>query len=916
MGLLKNKILIIAGIVLLLGGCAWLFLLFSRSKTPVQPAVNAVPVNAFCVIHSEHIRGTFKSLTQGNLLWEDLGVTRIIGTADKTGRLIDSLLLSPEEQAVFENNPAWLSLHCTGNDELNWFFSISLPAGTDEENVHAFITQAAGGKKAREEKHGKFIVFKTDAFTYALHEGILLLSDNPALTDASLEQMEKGLSLLKDKGFSEVMNTAGSKADANIYVSCERLPLFIKRSTRESFASNAEAVSHFGGWTETDLALRPNALLLNGFTSASDTAGDFLATFRNQEPRPFEMVAVVPQQSSTILRYGFGDFASFYRSYETYLEKNGLGAERSSSIMGMNSQYRIDIEDLLTSWVGDEIALVSTDWPGNAEDNNFAVIEAADVKMAREKLGKLKYITDYIDREATSSADMLPDTSFYGGYAIRRIGILHMVPVVYGSVFANLSNSYYCIIDRYVIFANKPESLQSFILSYENGKTLANDKLYRDFASNLPEESNIFIYTAPRKSLDTYRQFASPGVTAQLETHAELLGKMEGLGVQFTVKNGLFYTSAYLRRNNPEAKQEANSLWEIALDTSFHFRPQLVLNHNTKAMDIFVQDDAHTLYLISNTGKIWWKREFSEPVTSPVQQVDALKNGKLQLVFSTEKAIWVIDRNGKDLDGFPLRLPARASGPLCVFDYEKNREYRMLIPCSDKKIYNYTIKGKPVEGWKMDATQEEVTAPVRHAMVNGKDYLVIADKGGKLYVVDRQGRTRLTLKQRLPAPVGYFVLEPGKDLDRTRIVAADSTGKFTRVIMNDSPEIFDPGESAAVTGFDYCDINGDDVYEYLLQENNRLRVFSQDKKQLWSFLSEQPLGGQLLQLHLQNKDCRIGLVVPANGEIHLLNGNGEESIGFPVSGNTSFSVGNLNNDGNMVLVCGGNSKHLYAYPVK
>jgi len=34
------------------------------------------------------------------------------------------------------------------------------------------------------------------------------------------------------------------------------------------------------------------------------------------------------------------------------------------------------------------------------------------------------------------------------------------------------------------------------------------------------------------------------------------------------------------------------------------------------------------------------------------------------------------------------------------FDYDNNNDYRLLITCKNKRIYNYTIKGKKVKGWK------------------------------------------------------------------------------------------------------------------------------------------------------------------------------------------------------------------------
>lgn len=917
MGLLKNKILIIIGVVLLLGGCTWLFIWFSKSKAPVSPAVNAIPVNTFCVIESQQARDTWKKLAQGNLLWEDLGVTATVGSINRSGHLLDSLLnSSPEAAELIAGNPGWLSLHCTGNDQLNWLFAVSLPRVNDESTVRDFISKVSGGKKAQEEDHKNITIYRSGNYSYAFRQGTLILSDNNSLVGASLDQLEKGLSLLKDKSFAAVLATAGGKADANVYINYAQLPLFLKRSGSEDAAEHIEALSRFAGWSEADLTVKPNSAMFNGFTQASDTAGDFLALFRKQQPQRVQVTSILPGNTTSMLFFGIGSFPAYYDSYQDYLEKHGLGAERSSSIMGINTQYRINIDSLMTGWIGNEMAYVTTNGAGSQDDRCYAVFASNNIAQAREQLGRLKYITDFIDRQAQSGADMRPDTSYFNGYPIRRIGILHLVPIMFGSTYDRLVNTYYTIIGRYVVFANSDAALRTFIISYENGKTMAADRFYVDFATNLSDETNVYLYTAVNRSKDFYKSFANESVGAQLENQSELLRKIEGFGVQFSANNNLFYTNAFVRHNNPETKQEIASLWEAALDTTFSGKPELVLNHNSKTLDVFVQDDANGIYLFSNTGKLWWKRKLPEKIIGRVQQVDALKNGKLQLVFCTSSSLYVIDRNGKDLDKFPMRLPAACTNGVQVFDYENNRDYRLLIGCADKEVYNYTIKGAKVEGWKFDAMQDITLAPIQRCQVSGKDYIVVADRTGRLYIVDRQGKTRLQLKQRLSAPLSEFILEPGKDFERTRIVSSDSLGNVIRINLNDVPENIHLTDFGTRPAFDYRDINNDGVREYIMLDTARLTVFSQDKQPVMNYVFEKAASGHPLVFAFPQNDVRIGAVTRASGEIHLVNASGVETQGFPLFGETAFSIGDLNNDGNLMLVCGGKRKYIYAYPVK
>jgi hypothetical protein len=915
-GLLRNKILIIAGLLVLIGGSVWIFVWFSGSKPAMGPGIKAVPVNAFCVFESQQARNTWKKFAQGNILWETLRQTNTINTFSVNAAAVDSLLgANADVAALLEGNPGWFSLHCTGNDQVSWFFAAGLPRIGDESSVREFITKAAK-QKPQEFVFHKTTTYRFSGWSYALYEGIFICSDNSSLLEASIEQLEKGESLLKDKIFVKVRETAGEKADGNLYVHYDRLPLFFKRISNDASHDALERIGYFASWTETDLAVKSNAILFNGFTATSDSSRNYLTLFKNQKPQRVEMPAILPASTTNMLHFGFGSFATYFNDYKNWLERHNLGGDRSSSIMAANAQYRINVEEYMSNWVGNEMALVTLGGNAPLQERSFGVVSASNVQLAREQLGKLKYITDYIDRQATSHDDMLPDTSFYNGYSIRRIGILHLVPLMYGNVFDQLDRTFYTIVGHYVVFGNSPDALKTFLISYENGKTLATDRFYTDFASSLSSESNVFVYTAIGRSKPVYKNYASATVGAELEKHDEMMQQLEAFGLQFSSGNGLFYTNAFVRRNNTETKQEAGSLWEQALDTTFHTRPQLVVNHNSKTLDIFVQDDANTIYLISSTGTTWWKRKLPGPLLGDVQQVDALKNGKLQLVCNTANAIYVIDRNGNDLAPFPLKLPANASNAVQVFDYDNNRDYRLLVACTDKKIYNYTIKGKAVEGWKTEPTVEIVSAPVQHTVIANKDYVLFADRSGRLYATDRQGRTRLVLKQRLPAPLRRFVLETGKDLARSYVVSADSLGVFTRISLTDIPD------NSSFTGFgkfpefDYRDFNDDGVPEFILGDTARVAVFTQDKKALVNFVFERAAAGQTLFFRFGEKDNRIGRVCPGSGEIFLINSAGVPADGFPLIGETLFSIGNLNNDGHLVLVCGGKGRYLYAYPVK
>ena len=296
-----------------------------------------------------------------------------------------------------------------------------------------------------------------------------------------------------------------------------------------------------------------------------------------------------------------------------------------------------------------------------------------------------------------------------------------------------------------------------------------------------------------------------------------------------------------------------------------------------------------------------------------VKQVDALKNGKLQLVFNTLNSIYIIDRNGNNFAPFPIKLPSAATNSMCVIDYENKHDYRLLIACRDKKIYNYSATGKKIEGWKIPTTQDLVIVPVERVVVGEKDYVIIADQSGKIYVTDRQGNTRLMLKEKLNTPVNKISVEAGKDLARTKIISADSNGTISRLSLTDGLERMHFMNFENAPAFEYVDTDGDGNREFIFIKNKQLMVFNQDKSLVTSFTFDSPQDLNPQIFFFGSKDVRIGVLCPASKEIHLINNAGKDAEGFPIQGSTSFNIGSLNGDGSLTIICGNNNKYLCAY---
>jgi hypothetical protein len=99
------------------------------------------------------------------------------------------------------------------------------------------------------------------------------------------------------------------------------------------------------------------------------------------------------------------------------------------------------------------------------------------------------------------------------------------------------------------------------------------------------------------------------------------------------------------------------------------------------------------------------------------------------MAFACKNSIYVIDRNGKSLAGFPVAISSEITTGLAVLDYDKSKNYRLLVGTNNGNIYNYTIQGTAAKGWSYSGGARPIK--IEHQKVSGEDRIVVTYKSGE-----------------------------------------------------------------------------------------------------------------------------------------------------------------------------------------
>ena len=308
------------------------------------------------------------------------------------------------------------------------------------------------------------------------------------------------------------------------------------------------------------------------------------------------------------------------------------------------------------------------------------------------------------------------------------------------SIFENnLQPKYLYRYNEQLIFSSKKESIQQVINAIQTKNTLADKSSFQEL-----QEKN-----ASQTAFITIENLSENSIFSK--KFPQLATKYKYASLQISPQNDFYLltlTATAPNTTQSSENQEAGirEKFQITLDKDAISPPYFVTNHRTGRKEVVIQDTENQLYLISEEGKVLWKRRLDAPIISDIFQVDLFLNGFLQLAFNTDNSLYIIDRNGNNVVP-PSYAFKEFLLPLQIFDYEKTKDYRFVV-CSDKVIYLLDKKAYQIKGFEKSRVPEGILQTPRHFRISDKDFIVFPEKKGTLNILHRNGTVRIPLQQK------------------------------------------------------------------------------------------------------------------------------------------------------------------------
>ncbi len=680
-----------------------------------------------------------------------------------------------------------------------------------------------------------------DAIFYSIESGDKIIISSSKLL---LEQLNKSNKPFHSEVLQKLYGTSNVTKPASILIDLNGINTSLKSKLNE----NSEVdVSGFSDWISLDLDQNNKNLHLSGISIANDSTWNYVDLLANTKPTTNNTPLYAPAAADAILSYTYDDYNAFSKNREL---STGLVSSKTPSLDAV-----------------EEIGIIYINGKKNIILNTFGA-EAIAEYLREEKKGSIEFQGNEI-------------------LELRKTDFLNER---FSPLIKNFKAKFCAIIKNAFVFSESQNVLKNIIKSHKDGTTFNKSAVYQTVESEIAKESSILFIANSNK----INQILKDDFLADFARDINK-GKLSGYAYAAqTITDKNFYHTNVVVQKTVNAKEQtgASSLFSIKLPDELATNPQFVTNHLNKKKEIVVQDQKNVLYLISSKGKILWKKQLESMIQGRIQQVDIFKNGRLQLAFTTQNQLMVLDRNGKEVKQFTKTFEGGNLNPLAVFDYEKKKNYRFVVT-QNTNTFMYDSKAKIVKGFKFTKAEHPIIASPKHLVIGSKDYLVFKLKDGSLKLLNRVGDIRTKVNEKIDFSENeVFVYKNRFALTDNKGVLheIDPKGKIKKTALNLSNDhgLFTTGKTLATMNENMLSIKGEQI-------ELEMGVYTPPK------------------IFYLNDKIYVSVTDLQNEKIYLFDSQAKSIANFPLSGASSIDIQDIENDKTLDIVTKMNKTSLEVY---
>lgn len=731
-----------------LGFGIWGYFQIKNTKKPTLDALALLPDSCVMYFSTTKFLELNKKINSQSLIVDKLKDFDEIASFCKSLQHFDSLIKTNSYlQEEVENTKLHFAIY---ESHLNWLLTFNIQELGSEQSVLKELSQVLNASPL-ENGVFQFSIEASEKLFFNLNSGVVLLTNRLENIPLALNNFTPKLK--NNPTFISFQSAIEESGLLSIFINQK---LYCQSLSAKKINT---ALLFTQGFLSGKIDIQPSQLIINGYLKPE--GNELISTLSKQAPQAPDFLDALPFNTSSFKAFGFESYTKLKKEsamFSKNLNSSFWKSANDSAMFNLENAFYENVDNIL---IGFETFMPK---------QKYITTRIIDTTLFKEQLA---FMSDTVSSEGA--------LTFYH-LNTRQESLRLFEP------FVSTSASYACLYNSFLYLAESKAQLLDLLGNLKSKLVMTNSESFLSFKNqNFSEKFNLIIYNSPnqlKEELPQFFNFKSKAETNSFQNFKHFLFTL-------TFNNNQFKYRCLLN-NEPESINNSKqpALWTIKLDSTSNKKVNSFTNHLTGETELVTQDNANNLYLLNAKGSILWKKKINESVESQIFTVDIFKNNKYQMLFSTKNYLHLIDRNGKYVEGYPVKLAAEASNPLSLFDYDQDKNYRLFIACKNKTIYNYSIYGIKQEGFVSLKTENEITLPIQYVNVGESDYLVAVDVEGLIYTFSRKGLARIGLKNKVVENCSSFYVDATTNINTTNLIYIDDkNSSINKISFSDKKEL-------------------------------------------------------------------------------------------------------------------------------
>lgn len=500
--------------------------------------------------------------------------------------------------------------------------------------------------------------------------GRILISPSETIISSSIRHYNEGHSVLETPGFAELAGKvvredvlflsnayAGSIITANFSKELRKLGGFFKEQSSWTALSVGE---------RSEKSLRMECLM-----QYSEEPSSFLNVLLNSGEAECRVPEILPAATISAVSLPIGDIQAYIKARRSHLDsKNKLGSYKDE-LSRQKKSTGLDAEEWAKSLGIKEVAIARCSFDG----------------------GLRRILLLRTEKKQPPTSEAVRDG--IGGYA----------RMLFGSLFSCESQSESATLGHWMAVCDS-STVNEYAGADFLRETLKERLSGNGFASHLPsKDCRLYAFHSLGESSGLTEATFSPAMAKSCKRLVED-SSFAPLSARASVRYGEIFLD--LKADLGEIVKSKAPLSENDTSVEVPTGPFKVRNSFTKETCTLYQNSHLSICFQDGKGKDLWGVPFKEPILGHVREVDYFHNGKIQYLFAAGSKLYLIDRLGRFVNGFPVDLGKEiALGPEAL-DLDGAGEPTAIVLHKDNTIGMYSLQGKPRGSWKGIACGETI----------------------------------------------------------------------------------------------------------------------------------------------------------------------------------------------------------------